>query len=33
MKAHLAEYPVKLVADRIEEITDVSKAVYSPLKL
>ena len=32
MKAHLAEYPVKLVADRIEEITDVSKAVYSPLK-
>lgn len=32
MKAHLAEYPVKLVADRIEEITDASKAVYSPLK-
>ena len=32
MKAHLAEYPVKLVADRIEEITDADKAVYSPLK-
>jgi 2-polyprenyl-6-methoxyphenol hydroxylase-like FAD-dependent oxidoreductase len=32
MRAHLAEYPVKLVADRIEEITDPSKAVYSPLK-
>jgi 2-polyprenyl-6-methoxyphenol hydroxylase-like FAD-dependent oxidoreductase len=32
MKAHLAEYPVKLVADRIEEITDAAKAVYSPLK-
>ena len=32
MKAHLAEYPVKLVAERIEEITDASKAVYSPLK-
>ena len=32
MKAHLAEYPVKLVADRVEEITDASKAVYSPLK-
>jgi 2-polyprenyl-6-methoxyphenol hydroxylase-like FAD-dependent oxidoreductase len=32
MRAHLAEYPVKLVADRIEEITDASKAVYSPLK-
>jgi 2-polyprenyl-6-methoxyphenol hydroxylase-like FAD-dependent oxidoreductase len=32
MKAHLAEYPVAMVADRIEEITDVAKAVYSPLK-
>jgi 2-polyprenyl-6-methoxyphenol hydroxylase-like FAD-dependent oxidoreductase len=32
MKAHLAEYPVHLVADRVEEITDSSKAVYSPLK-
>jgi 2-polyprenyl-6-methoxyphenol hydroxylase-like FAD-dependent oxidoreductase len=32
MKAHLKEYPVKLVADRVEEITDTSKAVYSPLK-
>jgi 2-polyprenyl-6-methoxyphenol hydroxylase-like FAD-dependent oxidoreductase len=32
MKAHLAEYPVKMVADRIEEITDATKAVYSPLK-
>jgi 2-polyprenyl-6-methoxyphenol hydroxylase-like FAD-dependent oxidoreductase len=32
MRAHLAEYPVKLVADRIEEITDPLKAVYSPLK-
>jgi len=32
MRAHLAEYPVKLVAERIEEITDASKAVYSPLK-
>lgn len=32
MKAHLAEYPVKMVADRVEEITDTSKAVYSPLK-
>ena len=32
MKAHLAEYPVKLIADRIEEITDADKAVYSPLK-
>jgi 2-polyprenyl-6-methoxyphenol hydroxylase-like FAD-dependent oxidoreductase len=32
MKAHLAEYPVKLVADRVEEITDAAKAVYSPLK-
>jgi 2-polyprenyl-6-methoxyphenol hydroxylase-like FAD-dependent oxidoreductase len=32
MKAHLAEYPVKMVADRIEEITDAAKAVYSPLK-
>jgi 2-polyprenyl-6-methoxyphenol hydroxylase-like FAD-dependent oxidoreductase len=32
MKAHLAEYPVAIVADRIEEITDAAKAVYSPLK-
>ncbi len=32
MRAHLAEFPVKMVADRIEEITDPSKAVYSPLK-
>jgi 2-polyprenyl-6-methoxyphenol hydroxylase-like FAD-dependent oxidoreductase len=32
MKAHLAEYPAKLVADRVKEITDTSKAVYSPLK-
>jgi 2-polyprenyl-6-methoxyphenol hydroxylase-like FAD-dependent oxidoreductase len=32
MKAHLAEYPVKMLADRIEEITDATKAVYSPLK-
>jgi 2-polyprenyl-6-methoxyphenol hydroxylase-like FAD-dependent oxidoreductase len=32
MKAHLAEYPVKMVADRIEEIADPTKAVYSPLK-
>jgi 2-polyprenyl-6-methoxyphenol hydroxylase-like FAD-dependent oxidoreductase len=32
MKAHLAEYPVKMVADRIDEITDATKAVYSPLK-
>jgi 2-polyprenyl-6-methoxyphenol hydroxylase-like FAD-dependent oxidoreductase len=32
IKAHLAEYPVKLVADRVEEITDAEKAVYSPLK-
>jgi 2-polyprenyl-6-methoxyphenol hydroxylase-like FAD-dependent oxidoreductase len=32
MKAHLAEYPVKLVADRVDEITDAAKAVYSPLK-
>jgi 2-polyprenyl-6-methoxyphenol hydroxylase-like FAD-dependent oxidoreductase len=32
MKTHLAEYPVKLVADRIEEITDPAKTVYSPLK-
>jgi len=32
MKVHLAEYPAQLVADRIEEITDASKAVYSPLK-
>jgi 2-polyprenyl-6-methoxyphenol hydroxylase-like FAD-dependent oxidoreductase len=32
MKAHLAEYPIAMVADRIEEITDASKAVYSPLK-
>jgi 2-polyprenyl-6-methoxyphenol hydroxylase-like FAD-dependent oxidoreductase len=32
MKAHLAEYPVKMVSDRIEEITDATKAVYSPLK-
>ena len=33
MQAHLAEYPIKMVADRIEEITDASKAVYSPLKI
>lgn len=32
IKAHLAEYPVKLVADRIEEVIDASKVVYSPLK-
>ena len=32
MKGHLAEYPVAIVADRIEEITDTTKAVYSPLK-
>jgi 2-polyprenyl-6-methoxyphenol hydroxylase-like FAD-dependent oxidoreductase len=32
MKAHLSEYPVAMVADRIEEITDATKAVYSPLK-
>jgi 2-polyprenyl-6-methoxyphenol hydroxylase-like FAD-dependent oxidoreductase len=32
IKAHLAGYPVKLVADRVEEITDADKAVYSPLK-
>ena len=32
MRAHLAEYPVKMVADRIEEIIDPTKAVYSPLK-
>ncbi len=32
MKAHLAEYPIAIVADRIEEITDATKAVYSPLK-
>jgi 2-polyprenyl-6-methoxyphenol hydroxylase-like FAD-dependent oxidoreductase len=32
MQAHLAEYPVKMVADRIAEITDSTKAVYSPLK-
>jgi len=32
MKVHLAEYPVKMVADRAEEITDAEKAVYSPLK-
>ena len=32
MKVHLAEYPVAMVADRIEEITDPTKAVYSPLK-
>jgi 2-polyprenyl-6-methoxyphenol hydroxylase-like FAD-dependent oxidoreductase len=32
MKTHLKEYPVKMVADRVEEITDTSKAVYSPLK-
>jgi 2-polyprenyl-6-methoxyphenol hydroxylase-like FAD-dependent oxidoreductase len=32
MKTHLAEYPVAMVADRIEEITDAAKAVYSPLK-
>lgn len=32
MRNHLAEFPVKMVADRIEEITDATKAVYSPLK-
>lgn len=32
MKAHLAHFPVKLVSDRIAELTDASKAVYSPLK-
>jgi 2-polyprenyl-6-methoxyphenol hydroxylase-like FAD-dependent oxidoreductase len=32
MQAHLAEFPAKLVADRIEEIIDPTKAVYSPLK-
>lgn len=32
MKAHLAEYPVKMVADTIDDITDPTKAVYSPLK-
>jgi 2-polyprenyl-6-methoxyphenol hydroxylase-like FAD-dependent oxidoreductase len=32
MKAHLAEYPVAMVAERIAEITDATKAVYSPLK-
>ncbi len=32
MQAHLREFPVKMVADRIEEITDPTKAVYSPLK-
>jgi 2-polyprenyl-6-methoxyphenol hydroxylase-like FAD-dependent oxidoreductase len=32
MKTHLSEYPVKLVVDRLEEISDASKIVYSPLK-
>jgi len=32
MRAHLHEYPVKMVADRVDEITDSAKAVYSPLK-
>jgi 2-polyprenyl-6-methoxyphenol hydroxylase-like FAD-dependent oxidoreductase len=32
MQNHLREFPAKMVADRIEEITDPSKAVYSPLK-
>jgi 2-polyprenyl-6-methoxyphenol hydroxylase-like FAD-dependent oxidoreductase len=32
MKAHLAEYPVKLIAGIIDEITDATKVVYSPLK-
>jgi 2-polyprenyl-6-methoxyphenol hydroxylase-like FAD-dependent oxidoreductase len=32
MKAHLKEYPVPLVANTINEITDATKAVYSPLK-
>ena len=32
MREHLNEYPAKLVADRIDEITDPEKAVYSPLK-
>jgi len=32
MRAHLHEYPVKMVADRVDEITDSAKVVYSPLK-
>ncbi len=32
MKAHLAEYPVKMVADLIDQITDEQGVVYSPLK-
>jgi 2-polyprenyl-6-methoxyphenol hydroxylase-like FAD-dependent oxidoreductase len=33
MKAHLQEYKAPMVADVVEEITDASKAVYSPLKM
>jgi 2-polyprenyl-6-methoxyphenol hydroxylase-like FAD-dependent oxidoreductase len=32
MKAHLAEYPVKMVADVVEQITDPKGIIYSPLK-
>ena len=32
MKAHLAEYPVKMVAGLIDQITDEQGVVYSPLK-
>jgi 2-polyprenyl-6-methoxyphenol hydroxylase-like FAD-dependent oxidoreductase len=32
MKAHLAEYPVKMVEDVIEQISDPKGIIYSPLK-
>jgi 2-polyprenyl-6-methoxyphenol hydroxylase-like FAD-dependent oxidoreductase len=32
LKAALAEYPVKLVADVVEQITDPKSVIYSPLK-
>jgi 2-polyprenyl-6-methoxyphenol hydroxylase-like FAD-dependent oxidoreductase len=32
LKAAIAEYPVKLVADVVEQITDSKSVIYSPLK-
>lgn len=32
MKAHLAEYPVKIVTDLVEQITDAKGVIYRPLE-
>ncbi|MDZ7899227.1 MAG: FAD-dependent monooxygenase [Arcicella sp.] len=32
LKAHLSEYPAKMVADLVEQVTDPEKVVYRPLE-